>query len=66
MGGMGGHPMMFEMLFAAVDADGSGTLSLEEVLAVHERMFARIDGDGDGELSEEEIGRFWGPMRRHR
>jgi Ca2+-binding EF-hand superfamily protein len=60
--------MMFDMLFAAVDADGSGTISLEEMLAVHERMFARVDRDDDGELSEEEIRRHWGwgPMRRNR
>jgi Spy/CpxP family protein refolding chaperone len=58
--------MMFEMLFAAVDADGSDTLSLEEVLAVHERLFHRIDDDGDGELSAQEIRAFWRPRVRNR
>ena len=57
-GGMMGNPMMMRMLFVAVDTDASGTLSLEEVLALHERMFNAADADGDGELAPAEMRGF--------
>lgn len=57
-GAMRGCPMMMRMLFVAVDTDGSGTLTLEEVLALHERMFNAADADGDGELTPAEMRGF--------
>jgi len=50
-------PMM-RMMMAMIDTDANGTLSLEEVLAVHRRLFAYADTDGDGELTPEEIRLF--------
>lgn len=55
---MMGDPMMMRMLFIAIDTDGSGTLSLAEVLALHERLFKAADADGNGELTPEEMRAF--------
>ncbi len=55
-GGMGPHMML--MMMALVDTDASGTLSLEEVQAVHARMFQYADTDDDGELTLEELRAF--------
>ena len=55
-GGMGPHMML--MMMALVDTDASGTLSLEEVQAVHARMFQYADTDDDGELTIEELRAF--------
>lgn len=55
-GAMG--PMMMRVMFVAIDADGNGTLSLEEVQSFHARMFAAADEDGDGELAPEELRQF--------
>lgn len=70
-GGPGGgwgmmSPHMLMMIMALMDTDSSGTISLEEMQAVHERMFNMIDKDGDGELSIEEIQEFMqgGPSMR--
>lgn len=57
-GGFGMGPRMMLMMMALVDTDGSRTISLEEMQAVHERMFNYIDADGDGELTIEEIRDF--------
>lgn len=62
-GQRGMPPAMMQMMFVLVDADGSGTLSLEEVLAVHERMFRQVDADGDGEMTMEEMQGFMQSMR---
>jgi hypothetical protein len=40
-GGMG-HGMMMRMLFAMMDGDGDGTVSLQEFQAAHERIFEEI------------------------
>ena len=55
-GGMGPHMML--MMMALIDTDGSETLSLEEVQAVHARMFQYADTDDDGELSLQELRGF--------
>jgi Ca2+-binding EF-hand superfamily protein len=45
--------------FAEVDADGSGTVSMEEAMAAMPEMtdeaFQTVDADGSGDLSEEEF-----------
>lgn len=55
-GGMGPHMML--MMMALIDTDGSETLSLEEVQAVHARMFQYADADDDGELTLQELRGF--------
>jgi hypothetical protein len=55
-GGMRPHMML--MMMALVDTDASGTLSLEEVQAVHARMFQYADTDEDGELTIAELRAF--------
>lgn len=48
-------PMMFRMIFALMDADGDGTVSLQEFQAAHERIFKAMDGNKDGKLTPEEM-----------
>jgi Ca2+-binding EF-hand superfamily protein len=61
-GGMGqGRPhgaMMMRMLFAMMDSDGDGTVSLQEFQAAHERIFKAMDANKDGRLTVEEIQAF--------
>jgi hypothetical protein len=58
MQGMG-HGAMMQVLFAIMDADGDGALSLEEVQEAHARIFAHMDADGDGQVTKEEIRAFF-------
>jgi len=53
-----GHEMMMRMLFALMDADGDGTVSLQEFQAAHERIFRAMDANKDGHLTLEEIQAF--------
>ena len=54
----------FEALVSKYDADGNGTLSMDEFRALHEdrirermaRAFQAIDRDGNGQISAEELG----------
>jgi EF hand len=63
-GGMGpgsmgmGSGMMMRMLFALMDSDGDGTVSLQEFQAAHERIFKAMDANKDGRLTLEEIQTF--------
>jgi hypothetical protein len=50
MGGMMGPPIMFRMMFALMDADGDGAISLQEFQAAHERLFNAMDSNKDGSL----------------
>src|SRR5690348_3115026 len=54
---MGGS-MMFRMVFALMDADGDGTVSLPEFQAAHERIFKAMDSNKDGKLTPEEMKTF--------
>ena len=65
-GGMMGRGMMRPMapvvmgriIFALMDSDGDGTISLPEFQAGHERIFRAMDGNKDGRLTLEEIHAF--------
>ena len=50
--------MMMRMLFALMDGDGDGTVSLSEFQAAHERIFRAMDANKDGRLTLEEIQGF--------
>ena len=45
-------------IFALIDSDGDGTVSLQEFQAAHEKIFKAMDTDKDGTLSLEEIQTF--------
>jgi len=67
---MGGHgmmgegamegcsPVMLRMMFALIDGDGDGTISLQEFQAAHERIFKAMDANKDAKLTEDEIEAF--------
>jgi hypothetical protein len=58
------HSMMMRILFALMDGDGDGTISLPEFQAAHERLFKAMDSNKDGRLSLEEMQNFMhGSMR---
>ena len=58
-GGMSGcSPIMSRIIFALMDADGDGTVSLQEFEAAHERIFKAMDANKDGQLTEDEMMAF--------
>jgi PAB1-binding protein PBP1 len=63
-GGMMGHgtmgppPVMLRMMFALIDTDSDGTISLQEFQAAHERIFKAMDTNKDGKLTPEEMQAF--------
>ena len=57
-GGMMGSPIMLRMIFALMDGDGDGTVSLQEFQAAHERIFKAMDSNKDGVLTFEEMLNF--------
>jgi Ca2+-binding EF-hand superfamily protein len=59
-----GHSMMMRMLFAMMDSDGDGTISLQEFQGAHERIFRAMDANKDGRLTLEEIQAFMHETRR--
>ena len=46
------------MMFALMDADSDGTISLQEFQAAHERIFRAMDTNKDGKLTLEEMEAF--------
>ncbi|MEP9373031.1 EF-hand domain-containing protein [Mesorhizobium sp. KR1-2] len=65
----GGHPgmmgrrpgislPMLKILFAIIDTDEDGSISFEEVTAVHKRIFDAIDTDKDGKITLDELEAF--------
>jgi hypothetical protein len=66
MGQRGGMPLM-RIIFALMDADGDGTISLQEFQAAHEKIFKAMDVDKDGTVSFEEMMNFMhGSRQPHR
>ena len=62
-GGMMG-PVIMRIIFALMDSDGDGTISLQEFQAAHERIFKAMDVDKDGTVSFEEMQNFVHGTRR--
>ena len=72
--GMMGHGMMGSMpmriIFALMDGDGDGNVSLQEFQAAHEKIFKAMDTNKDGTLTLEEIQAFMrgtskSPLKEH-
>jgi len=57
-GGMMG-PFAMRIIFALMDRDGDGTVSLEEFQAAHASIFKAMDADKDGTVSMEEMHDFF-------
>jgi EF hand len=57
-GGMMGRGVAMRFIFALMDSDGDGTVSLQEFQAAHEKIFKAMDTDKDGTLTLEEIQAF--------
>ena len=51
-------PMAMRIIFSLMDADGDGTVSLQEFQAAHERIFKAMDTDHDGTVTFEEMQAF--------
>ena len=51
-------PVMMRMIFALIDSDGDGAISLQEFQAAHERIFKAMDANKDGKLELEEMQAF--------
>jgi hypothetical protein len=68
MGMMGGQGMMgplaMRIIFALMDSDGDGTISLQEFQAAHEKIFKAMDTDKDGTVSFEEMQAFMHGSKR--
>ncbi len=59
MGGHMDHGAMMPVLFAIMDADGDGPLTLEEVQEIHARIIRHVDADDDGKVTPDEIRAFF-------
>lgn len=59
------HGAGMRMMFAIVDGDGDGALSLTEIQDFHGRIFKAVDENGDGKVEMTEIQAFFhqGPER---
>jgi Ca2+-binding EF-hand superfamily protein len=50
-----GPGMMMRMMFALMDTDNDGAISLSEFQAAHERIFRTLDANKDGRLTFDEV-----------
>ena len=57
-GAMGPPPVMLRVMFALIDTDSDGTISLQEFQTAHERIFKAMDTNKDGKLTLEEMEAF--------
>ena len=55
---MMGRGAAMRFIFALMDSDGDGTVSLQEFQSAHEKIFKAMDTDKDGTLTIEEIRAF--------
>lgn len=53
------NPVLMRMIFALMDSDGDGTVSLQEWQAAHEKIFRAMDVDKDGTITFEEMMDFF-------
>jgi hypothetical protein len=53
------HGAGMRMMFAVVDADGDGALSLTEIQDFHGRIFKAVDENGDGKVAMTELEAFF-------
>ena len=61
----GGHGMVgMRIIFSLMDADGDGTVSLQEFQAALERIFRAMDADHDGTVTLDEMQDFMRGVRR--
>jgi EF hand len=63
-GGTTGSPVVMRILFAVMDSDSDGTISLAEFQSAHERIFKAMDSNKDGRLTPEEMQAFMQGTRR--
>ena len=63
-GGAMEPPVMMRTIFALMDSDGDGTISLSEFQAAHERSSKAVDSNKDGRLTQEEMQAFMHGTRR--
>ena len=57
-GRMMGHGAAMRFIFALMDSDGDGTVSLQEFQAAHEKIFKAMDTNHDGTVTLEEMEAF--------
>ena len=57
-GGMMRRGAAMRFIFALMDSDSDGTISLQEFQADHEKIFKAMDTDKDGSITLEEIRAF--------
>ncbi|MDP4003296.1 EF-hand domain-containing protein [Methylobacterium sp. NEAU K] len=57
--GMTDGGLRMRMMFAIADTDGDGSLSFEEVTAIHKRIFNAVDANKDGKVTPDEIRKFF-------
>jgi hypothetical protein len=58
-GGAMGRGGMMRIVFAVMDANGDGALSLEEIQEAHARIFKGVDADNDGKVTLDELREFF-------
>ncbi|HUW74884.1 MAG TPA: EF-hand domain-containing protein [Methyloceanibacter sp.] len=56
--GMMGRGMCMRVMFALMDADGDGGLSLEEFQTAHAKIFKAVDANEDGKVTAAELRTF--------
>lgn len=56
---MGEHGARMRIIFAIMDENGDGALSIEEVNEFHRRIFNALDQNGDDRVTPEEIAGFF-------
>lgn len=57
--GMMDDGLRMRMMFAIADTDGDGSLSFDEVTAIHKRIFDAVDTNKDGKVTPEELRKFF-------